>query len=309
MPASDCRATRTRCSTRTSGSPPATAWTASSSTCPSRRACVRATSCCGCSTACASTHRTWARRPSSRASTTCSTAATGPRARWSCTRRTTTSARWWPRSWRRRRHRGGAPSRGNTGEGILGQVSEPDLFVVCKNCSSEVSPYVTECPYCGQRVRKRAPKIERRQAEEEGERRRRRVRPPRLSPLKRGEIPGIAPETRPYGTMAVIAISLAVTLALATSRVSLFDVGGVLGPIGSDYWRLVTAPFVYDTSGPFYEFVVLVAIGVFGTMVERRFGSVAMVLLFLAAGAGGAALALGLDSTPALGGNGAALGL
>jgi uncharacterized OB-fold protein len=30
-----------------------------------------------------------------------------------------------------------------------------DLFVVCKNCGSEVSPYVTECPYCGQRVRKR----------------------------------------------------------------------------------------------------------------------------------------------------------
>ena len=38
-------------------------------------------------------------------------------------------------------------------------MSEPDLFVVCKNCSAEVSPYVTECPYCGQRVRKRAPKI------------------------------------------------------------------------------------------------------------------------------------------------------
>ena len=38
-------------------------------------------------------------------------------------------------------------------------MTEPDLFVVCKNCSAEVSPYVTECPYCGQRVRKRAPKI------------------------------------------------------------------------------------------------------------------------------------------------------
>ena len=40
-------------------------------------------------------------------------------------------------------------------------MSQPDLFVVCKNCGSEVSPYVTECPYCGQRVRKRAPKLER----------------------------------------------------------------------------------------------------------------------------------------------------
>ena len=39
--------------------------------------------------------------------------------------------------------------------------TEPDLFVICKNCSSEVSPYITECPYCGHRLRKRAPKIER----------------------------------------------------------------------------------------------------------------------------------------------------
>jgi membrane associated rhomboid family serine protease len=187
-------------------------------------------------------------------------------------------------------------------------VSEPDLFVVCKNCSSEVSPYVTECPYCGQRVRKRAPKIERRGSDEEPTARRR-VRPPRLSPLKRGEIPGIAPETRPYATIAMIVISLAVTIVIATGELDVFDVGGVLGPIGTDYWRLVTAPFVYDTTSPFYEFVALTGIGVFGTLVERRFGSVTAILIFLAAGAGGAALAVGLDGTPALGGNGAALGL
>ena len=40
-------------------------------------------------------------------------------------------------------------------------MSSPDLFVVCKNCQAEVSPYITECPYCGTRLRKRAPKIDR----------------------------------------------------------------------------------------------------------------------------------------------------
>src|SRR6202008_4662809 len=40
-------------------------------------------------------------------------------------------------------------------------ASGPDLFVVCKKCGAEVSPYITECPYCGTRLRKRAPKIER----------------------------------------------------------------------------------------------------------------------------------------------------
>ena len=39
-------------------------------------------------------------------------------------------------------------------------ASSPELFVVCKNCRSQVSPYITECPYCGQRLRKRAPKLD-----------------------------------------------------------------------------------------------------------------------------------------------------
>ncbi|KAA0269287.1 MAG: zinc-ribbon domain-containing protein, partial [Acidobacteria bacterium] len=37
----------------------------------------------------------------------------------------------------------------------------PELSVVCRSCGSEVSPYVTECPYCGHRLRKRAPRLER----------------------------------------------------------------------------------------------------------------------------------------------------
>ena len=71
-------------------------------------------------------------------------------------------------------------------------MSQPDLFVVCKNCGSEVSPYVTECPYCGQRVRKRAPKIDRGGDAIETQKRRR----PRLPRLRPDEIEGIAPERR-----------------------------------------------------------------------------------------------------------------
>jgi membrane associated rhomboid family serine protease len=187
-------------------------------------------------------------------------------------------------------------------------VSEPDLFVVCKNCSSEVSPYVTECPYCGQRVRKRAPKIER-GADPDEPGRRRRVRPPRLPPLRRGEIPGIAPEVKPYATGAIVLISLAAVLVRATGKVTTFDVGGVLTSLDGDWWRLITAPFVYATTGPFYIFICLVAIALFGTLIERRFGPVTTVLLFLAAGAAGAYTAIQLDDLPALGGNAGALGL
>jgi carboxylate-amine ligase len=118
--------------------------------------------------ACAVTPRTSDPRATSRGSRTCSSAATAPPARSSSTRRTRTSARSWRRSSRRRcpPREGpiGAPRRPRRPtrvESIAMSSGGPDLFVVCKSCGSEVSPYITECPYCGQRLRKRAPKIER----------------------------------------------------------------------------------------------------------------------------------------------------
>jgi membrane associated rhomboid family serine protease len=190
-------------------------------------------------------------------------------------------------------------------------VSEPDLFVVCKNCSSEVSPYVTECPYCGQRVRKRAPKIERGAPTEEPRTRRRRgarPKPPTLSRLRRDEIPGIAPETRPYVTGVLIVAALLATLVTATGELGNYDLGGIYITLDSAaWWRIAATPFLYSNGG--YEFVALVTIGIFGMLVERRFGSLAVLAIFMLAGAGGAALAVTLDDFPVLGGNGAALGL
>jgi membrane associated rhomboid family serine protease len=184
-------------------------------------------------------------------------------------------------------------------------VSEPDLFVVCKNCSSEVSPYVTECPYCGQRVRKRAPKLDRGEPSDPRGSRRPRASLPRL---RRGEIPGIALETRPYGTFLLIALSVAAMVAYSANNFRVYDTTVLWGPIGNDWWKLVTTPFQHvDHLG--YAFIALTAVGVFGTLVERRFGTWFVILTFLLAGAGGAGLALAVDALPALGANGAALGL
>ena len=185
-------------------------------------------------------------------------------------------------------------------------MSEPDLFVVCKNCSSEVSPYVTECPYCGQRVRKRAPKIDR--GGESAEPKAARRAKPSLPRLRRGEIPGIAADTRPYGTFALILVALALMVAFAADEARLID-WTVLGPtLDGEYWKLVSSPLQHlDHFG--YAFIALTAVGVFGTMLERRFGLVFLLATALLAGAGGAALALVLDATPVLGANGMALGL
>jgi membrane associated rhomboid family serine protease len=192
-------------------------------------------------------------------------------------------------------------------------VSQPDLFVVCKNCGSEVSPYVTECPYCGQRIRKRAPKIDRGETRAEGKRRGR----ARLPRLRAEEIVGIAPDVRPYATLAIIAVSLVISVVVATGEVFLNDVGGVVVPGDDEAWRWLTTPFVHDSLG--YQFVALVAVGVFGSLLERRFGPAAPVVVFLLAGAAGAAAAVAVDLAPPfedvnvgywiLGANGAALGL
>ena len=193
-------------------------------------------------------------------------------------------------------------------------MSQPDLFVVCKNCGSEVSPYVTECPYCGQRVRKRAPKIDRSTGEPSTKRRRRARKLPRL---RAEEIAGIAPETRPYATGALI-LACVVGLLLYAADPSM-DLGYLSVNTGLDdeVWRWFVTPFLHaDQLG--YAFVALVPVGLFGTLLERRFGAIAVLLTFILCGAAGAALAATLETAPLLsdapiwsviGANGAALGL
>ena len=181
----------------------------------------------------------------------------------------------------------------------------PDLFVICKSCGSEVSPYITECPYCGNRLRKRAPKLDR-----EGrvtEKRRRRPPAPSLPRLRGGEIPGIRADSRPYATILLVIVGLVVCLLWRTALVDLRQLAIFAKP-GTHWWRLFTAPFTYDNTG--YAFVTLGAIGLYGWLIERRHGPIAVLALFAVGGVGGLAATAAAYAVPvALGGNGAALAL
>src|SRR3954467_11639155 len=183
-------------------------------------------------------------------------------------------------------------------------ASGPDLFVVCRSCGREVSPYITECPYCGNRLRKRAPKLERGGTPKPPKPPRRR---PSLGRLKPGEMPGIRGERRPYATILLVLAAIVVTILFNAGVFSLADLGLGAG-VTDEYWRTVTTLFVYIQNA--YEVVVLAAVFLFGWLLERRHGGWATLLVFLLAGAGGmfAAIAAG-DADLALGANGAALGL
>jgi membrane associated rhomboid family serine protease len=181
----------------------------------------------------------------------------------------------------------------------------PDLFVICKSCGSEVSPYITECPYCGNRLRKRAPKIDRQGRV--AERRRRRPPAPSLPRLKRGEIPGIRAEARPNATIVLVVLGLVGCLLWRTGLVHLDQVA-IVGKPGPNWWRLLTAPFVYDNTG--FAIVTLGTIGLYGTLVERRHGPIPVVALVALGGIGGVAATVAVYADPlVLGANGAALAL
>ena len=183
-------------------------------------------------------------------------------------------------------------------------MSETELSVICKNCGSEVSPYVTECPYCGARLRKRAPKLERRGDALEAQRPKRRRRIPR---------PSFAFDdvARPYATIAVILGSAILLLVQKATGYGLISFGGVVVPFDGDWWRYLTAPFAYVDVG--YLFVVAVGLAIFSTGVERRLGTAPTAVLLLACGALGTLAAAGIadaqgDITVIAGGNGMALG-
>jgi membrane associated rhomboid family serine protease len=185
-------------------------------------------------------------------------------------------------------------------------MSETELSVICKNCGSEVSPYVTECPYCGTRLRKRAPKLERRDGALEAQRPRRRWARPRRRPKSEAPTP-----FRPYATWAAILGPAVLLLIQQASGNSISSFGGLSIPLDDAWWRLFTAPFAYVNVG--YLFVVALGLVIFATGVERRLGSLPTAVLLIACGTLGMLAASGVanaqdDFTVMAGGNGMALG-
>jgi membrane associated rhomboid family serine protease len=202
-------------------------------------------------------------------------------------------------------------------------MSAPELSVVCKSCGSEVSPYVTECPYCGHRLRKRAPKLEREGDEikvhESRREKRRRLKRERALEReltggggRRRRLPRLEAGERPLATLATLLVAAVLIVLLRAVPLFPGELGALVGPLDGQFWRCLTAPFVFDDLG--YLIVAGGAIAIFGIAVERRLGTISTGVLILATGALGVlaadVFARALDEFPLVaGGNGVALGL
>ena len=194
-------------------------------------------------------------------------------------------------------------------------MSAPELSVVCRSCGSEVSPYVTECPYCGSRIRKRAPKLERHGDEltPREDRRQRKLRRQMQRRAKR-KVAAERLAERPYATLATVLVGALGLLTIEALAEPATNFGAIIGDVGSEWWRYLAAPFVFTDVG--YLFACGVAIVIFGSAIESRLGTVATAVLILACGALGMVVADGIEgalggSEPlvAAGANGIALGL
>lgn len=118
--------------------------------------------------------------------------------------------------------------------------------------------------------------------------------------------------TASWPSQPVISITLAAACAVGAilivpGVVSAVQVG-VVGQLNGQWWRLVTATFFADNL--WYAAVGVVAIALFGGLIERLHGPLVAGACFAICAVGGMAAAAGLESVPlALGPNAAALGL
>lgn len=173
-------------------------------------------------------------------------------------------------------------------------MAERELFVICNNCGSECSPYVTECPYCGHRLRKRAPDLKKVKKQEERDE----LRASKQAEKKREKLraqyegggsqkPGAylsSAGTVPRATTVLIVISVLISLvARVDDWVSLNLV--FLGDLPAHPWQLFTAPLVQG--GFAFGAICLTGAAMFGAGIEMRYGPVALVLAWAVCGAFG----------------------
>jgi len=203
-------------------------------------------------------------------------------------------------------------------------TSGADLFVVCKQCGSEVSPYITECPYCGNRLRRRAPKLPRAHAPSRPARSRRLGsmlgrRRKASTRASSGYEPSYGSDrwaaSRPYATIALVALGAGLWVAtrahpplysklLLHAEFALRPPNVVIvGPLEEHWWRVLSTQFVYANG--VYAFTTLMTVAIFGWLIERRHGPAVVLATFLGLGAAGALAATAVYSFPIVGGGNA----
>ena len=170
--------------------------------------------------------------------------------------------------------------------------SGPELSLVCKSCGAEVSPYITECPYCGARSRSARPKLDRGGVPRPPKRARSRPQLPRLRP---GEIPGIRADRRAWATWLIV---LAPAARHGRAQVRAVQLRQLRATAPASTTRGARSRRCSPTRTRATSSPCVGAIALFGWLLERRHGGWAPLLVFLVTGAGGAYVDIAVAGEP-----------
>jgi membrane associated rhomboid family serine protease len=114
-------------------------------------------------------------------------------------------------------------------------------------------------------------------------------------------------DSAPYATIALVVAGCAGWILLRGGYVAV-DKLMIIGPLDGDWWKLFSTQFAYLNG--LYAFITLLAVAIFGWLLERRHGPAIVLVVFFGAGATGALVASAVYALPLVSGaNGAALGL
>jgi hypothetical protein len=198
-------------------------------------------------------------------------------------------------------------------------AGQAELFTVCSSCGQQVSTFVTECPYCGTRLQKRAPRLDRKDGDLEallrlptfdGERtvgdaeetadvvplkRRRRLKVPGSATTGPRSRPGSGGRSRTrlpgrsrarasssdYASegKAYATFTIVVLALIGLPLETLLNANDLRLLDGAPLWRSVTAALAYGNT--WNAVAVLTTFGVFGWLWERRAGLVGTAVVLV----------------------------
>ena len=130
---------------------------------------------------------------------------------------------------------------------------------------------------------------------------------PSRRPRRTSSATSLRVDARPYATIALVVLGCAGWILLRGGYVGI-DKLMIIGPLDGDWWKLFSTQFAYLNG--LYAFVTLLAVAIFGWLLERRRGPAIVLVVFFGAGVSGALVASAVYALPLVSGaNGAALGL
>lgn len=131
---------------------------------------------------------------------------------------------------------------------------------------------------------------------------------------KRKEVKTVFSHGKPFLTYILLAINVLIFLLLelnggSTSTETLIKYGANYNPaiIDGEWWRIISSMFLHI--GLLHVFMNMLALYYLGTTVERIYGSVRFLIIYMSAGIGGGLASFAFTSTVSAGASGALFGL